>query len=121
MADERKTQTYELKVGNKVVYVGTTNDQKRVDDRLDVSWVAVANIEGEDYHCEVTNVSTAGAMMRLDVELKVGFEFLLDVQDLDEYAAVVAWVNKPYYGVKLLAGEDMKLKEHADDVGLDPN
>lgn len=103
------------------MYTKPEGDQKRVDDRLDVSWVAVATIDGEDYPCDVTNVSTAGAMMKLDVDLPQGLEFLLDVQDLDEYAAEVAWANRPYYGVKLLVGEDMKLKEHADEVGLDPN
>lgn len=92
--------------------------QKRSDERLDVLWQAIATFNEEDYPCEVANVSTAGALMKLDQDLSEGFQFILDVKGLDEYAAVVAWANRPYYGLRLLVGEDLQLKNHADKVGL---
>lgn len=95
------------------------DDQKRVDDRLDVLWDAIATIDDRKYPCEVTNISTAGVLMRLDVDLEKGCQFLLKVLELNEYAVEVAWANQPFYGLLLLVGEDMKLKEHADIVGLE--
>lgn len=92
--------------------------QKRVDDRLDVLWDAIAEINDEKYSCEVANVSTAGALMKLDIDLEVGHHLLLDVQELKEYAVEVVWANRPFYGLTLLVGDDLKLKEHADKVGL---
>ena len=92
--------------------------QKRSDDRMDVLWDARATIDGEQYDCEVANVSTAGALMKLDIELAQSQQFILDVKDLKEYAAQVMWVNRPFYGLKLLVGEDLKLKDHVDKVGL---
>lgn len=93
--------------------------QRRVDDRLDVLWDAVATIEGRDYPCEVANVSTAGALMKLDIDILEKHQFLLDVQELKEYAAEVVWSNRPFYGLVLLVGEDLKLKDYADKIGLD--
>jgi len=92
--------------------------RKRVDDRLDVLWDAVAIIDDVEYPCKVANVSTAGVLMKLDKEIAHKSQFLLDVQELNEYAVEVAWVNRPFYGLVLLVGEDLKLKNHADKIGL---
>ncbi|MBL4800464.1 MAG: hypothetical protein JKY45_01135 [Emcibacter sp.] len=100
------------------MFVKAENGQKRVDDRLDVLWDAVAIVEGKEYACEVANVSTAGVLMKLDKELDAKHQFLLDIQELKEYAVEVAWANRPFYGLILLVGEDMKLKNHADKIGL---
>jgi len=100
------------------MFTKADEDQRRVDDRLDVLWDAVAIIEGREYPCEVANVSTAGALMKLDIDLAEKHQFLLDVQELKEYAAEVVWANRPFYGLRLLVGEDMKLKDHADRIGL---
>lgn len=100
------------------MFVDAEKGQKRADDRLDVLWQARAIIDGTEYPCEVANVSTAGALMKLDIDLKEGQQFLLDVPGLEEYAAVVVWVNSPFYGLKLLVGRDLKLKEQADNIGL---
>lgn len=89
----------------------------RIDERLDVLWDATALIEGKEYACTVTNVSTAGALMKLDAPLAEKQQFLLNVPGLNEYAAEVAWVNRPYYGLKLLVGQDLKLKDYAGKVG----
>lgn len=91
---------------------------RRVDDRLDVLWEAVAIIDDKKYPCEVANISTAGVLLKLDMELEQGHHFLLDVQELNEYAVEVAWVNRPYYGLVLLVGDDLKLKDYADKIGL---
>ncbi|PHZ85811.1 hypothetical protein [Paremcibacter congregatus] len=96
----------------------STEDQKRVDDRLDVVWSAVATIDEIIHPCVVTNISTAGALMKLNQNLEEGVQFLLNVESLDEYAASVVWANRPYYGLKLLVGRDLKLKDHADKIGL---
>jgi len=93
-------------------------DQRRVDDRLDVLWDAVAIIGDKEYPCEVANISTAGVLMKLDMALEVKHQFLLDVQELNEYAVEVAWVNRPFYGLVLLVGDDLKLKDYADKIGL---
>ncbi len=90
---------------------------KRIDDRLDVLWDATALIDGKEYACQVTNVSTAGALMKLDAPLAEKQQFLLNVPELSEYAAEVAWVNRPCYGLKLLVGQDLKLKDYAGKVG----
>ncbi|VAV93155.1 hypothetical protein MNBD_ALPHA02-1254 [hydrothermal vent metagenome] len=100
------------------MFTKPANGQKRVDDRLDVLWDAVAIIEGAEYPCEIANVSTAGALMKLDIDLVEKHRFLLDVQELKEYAVEVAWANRPYYGLILLVGEDLKLKNYADKIGL---
>ncbi|MCF8474099.1 MAG: PilZ domain-containing protein [Emcibacter sp.] len=92
--------------------------QKRVDDRLDVLWDAIAIIDGKEYPCEVANVSTGGALMKLDIDLDYKHHFILDVQELSDYAAEVVWVNRPFYGLRLLVGDNIKLKEHADKIGL---
>jgi len=92
--------------------------QKRADDRLDVLWDAVAHIGDTKYPCQVANVSTAGALMKLDVDLQEKHQFLLDVQKLNEYAATVVWANRPFYGLTLLVGDDLKLKNYADKIGL---
>lgn len=92
--------------------------QKRVDDRLDVLWDAVAVIDDKEYPCEVANVSTAGVLMKLDIDLKKHHEFLLNVGELNEYAVEVAWANRPFYGLILMLGDDLKLKDHADKIGL---
>ena len=105
------------KIG-KQMFVKAEDSQRRVDDRLDVFWAAVAIIEDNEYACEVANVSTAGVLMKLDTDIAEKHQFLLDVQELNEYAVEVAWVNRPFYGLKLLVGEDMKLKDHADKIGL---
>ncbi len=96
-------------------------NQKRVDDRLDVLWAASAIIDGKSYPCEVANVSTAGALLKLDHDLAEKHQFLLDVQELNEYAVEVAWANRPYYGLVLLVGDDLKLKDYVDKIGLSNN
>lgn len=92
--------------------------QRRVDDRLDVLWDARAIIDDVEYSCKVANVSTAGVLMKLDKDLPHKHQFLLDVQELNEYAVEVAWANRPFYGLVLLVGGDLKLKDHADRIGL---
>ncbi len=94
-------------------------NQKRVDDRIDVLWDAVATVDGKKYPCQVANISTAGALMKLDIDIKEEHHFLLDVQELNDYAVEVAWANRPFYGLVLLVGDDLKLKDHADKIGLD--
>ena len=92
---------------------------KRVDERIDVLWDAVAVIDDKEYPCEVANVSTAGVLMKLDIELKKNHEFLLNVEGLNEFAVEVAWINRPFYGLILMVGDDLKLKDFADIVGLE--
>ena len=94
------------------------DDQKRSDERLDVLWGAVATIDDKEYLCEVANISTAGALMKLDIDLGESHQFLLDVKGLNNFAVDVAWANRPYYGLRILVGDDLKLKDHADKVGL---
>lgn len=94
------------------------DDQKRIDDRLDVLWDAVAIIDDKEYSCEVANVSTAGVLMKLDIDIKEHYEFFLNVEELNEYAVKVAWANRPFYGLVLMVGDDLKLKDHADKIGL---
>lgn len=94
-------------------------NQKRVDDRLDVLWDAKATIDDKEYVCEVANISTAGVLVKLDKELEKGHHFLLDVQELNEYAVEVAWANRPFYGLILLVGDNLKLKDIADKIGLE--
>lgn len=101
------------------MFVKPEDNQNRIDDRLDVLWQATAIVEGEKYPCEVANVSTAGALMKLDMEIEISAQFLLEVQGLNEYAAEVVWCNRPYYGLKLLVGGNLKLKDHADKIGLE--
>ena len=100
------------------MFVKAEEGQRRVDDRLDVLWGAVAIIEGKKYTCEVANISTAGVLMKLDEDIEEKHQFLLDVQELNEYAVEIAWSNRPFYGLKLLVGEDLKLKDYADKIGL---
>jgi len=92
--------------------------QKRLDERLDVLWDAVAVIDEKHHPCELANISTAGVLMKLDIDLQQKQQFLLDVQELNEYAVEVAWVNRPFYGLILMVGGDLKLKDHADKIGL---
>lgn len=92
--------------------------QKRIDDRIDVLWDAVAVIDEKQYSCKVTNISTAGVLMKLDADIKQGHHFLLDVRELNEYAVEVVWANRPFYGLVLLVGDDLKLKAYADKIGL---
>jgi len=92
--------------------------QYRIEERLDVLWGAEIIIEDKKYPCEVANVSTAGALLKLDMDLENGQEFLLDVPEFGEFAAVVVWPNKPFYGLQLLVGPNLSLKKHADKVGL---
>lgn len=90
----------------------------RIEERLDVLWDAEISIEDETHTCEVANVSTAGALLKLDIDISLEQEFLLNVPKLGEFAGVITWVNKPFYGLQLLVGPDLDLKTHADNVGL---
>jgi len=93
--------------------------KKRIDERLDVLWDAVAIIDDKEYPCKVTNVSTAGAMVMLDVDLEEDQQFLLYVKELNESAVKVAWAKGPEYGLLMLLGDDLKLKDYVDKIGLD--
>lgn len=93
--------------------------QNRIDERIDVLWEAVAIIDDKEYPCEVANISTAGVLMKLDIELKKHHEFFLNVEGLNEFAVEVAWINRPFYGLILMVGDDLKLKGYADIIGLD--
>ncbi len=93
--------------------------QKRADERVDVLWDAVATIDEKEYPCEVANISTAGVLMKLDMDINKNHEFLLNVESLNEFAVEVAWCNRPFYGLILMVGDDLKLKDYADIIGLD--
>jgi hypothetical protein len=95
-----------------------SNEDKRSDSRLDVVWRALLTIDDISYPCELINVSTAGALMVLDRELEMGQQFLLDIAELGRCGGRVAWCNRPQYGLQLLIGDDLKLKEFADKIGL---
>ncbi|PCI34535.1 MAG: hypothetical protein COB54_01795 [Alphaproteobacteria bacterium] len=96
----------------------TENGQNRIDERLDVVWEATAIIDDKEYACEVSNVSTAGVLLVLDIDIEEKHQFLLNVEELNEYAVEVAWANRPNYGLVLIVGDDLKLKDHADRIGL---
>ncbi|WP_321389077.1 PilZ domain-containing protein [Emcibacter sp.] len=95
-----------------------SNEDKRNDSRLDVFWRAMLTIDGISYPCELTNVSTAGALMVLDRDLDLKQEFILDIADLGQCGGRVVWCNRPQYGLQLLIGDDLKLKDFAEKIGL---
>ena len=100
------------------MFSATENGQNRMDERLDVVWDATAIIDDKEYACEVSNISTAGVLLVLDMDIEEKHQFLLNVQELKEYAVEVAWANRPNYGLVLMAGDDLKLKDYADRIGL---
>ena len=94
------------------------SEDKRSDSRLDVVWRALVTIDGISYPCELTNVSTAGAQMVLDRDLELKQELILEVADLGQCGGRVVWTQRPHYGLQLLIGDDLKLKEFAEKIGL---
>lgn len=98
------------------MFTKAANGQKRIDERLDVLWEAKAIIDDKEYPCEVANVSTAGALLKLDIDLAEKQQFLLDVGKLKEYAVKVAWANRPFYGLVLQVGGDLKLKNYVNKI-----
>lgn len=93
-------------------------NQHMRDERLDVRWRAHTIINEKRHACLVDNVSTAGARLELDIALKMGDELLVEIADMGEFAGEVVWLNQPFYGLKLMAGPDLDLKSHADEIGL---
>lgn len=92
--------------------------EHRIDERLAVMWPAVLIIQDVEYSCEVANVSTAGALLKIAREIEMDEEVLLDIPEFGEFAGEVAWCNNPFYGIKIMAGPDLELKRHAEEVGL---
>ncbi|WP_138380516.1 PilZ domain-containing protein [Luteithermobacter gelatinilyticus] len=94
-------------------------EKKRADSRLDVFWAAEMTLEGKRYPCQLSNVSTAGALLKSEENLALKQELILHIPDFGEAGGIVVWRNAPLYGLKLLIGDNLKLKEYADEVGLD--
>ncbi len=90
----------------------------RIDERLAVMWPAVITINDIEYLCEVANVSTAGALLKIGRDVEMDQEVMLNITEFGLFAGEVAWCNNPFYGIKIMAGPDLDLKRHADDFGL---
>ncbi len=88
------------------------------DERLDVRWNATIELDNVDVACLVDNISTAGARVEIDAALSMDQELIIKIPELGEFAGEVVWVKPPFYGLKLVAGPDLDLKGHADEIGL---
>lgn len=95
-----------------------TDEKHFRDDRLDVRWHATIELNDVDTACLVDNISTAGARVEIETELEMGQELIIKIPELGEFAGEVAWQKPPFYGLKLVAGPDLDLKGHADEIGL---
>lgn len=91
---------------------------RRRDDRLPVTWVSHLDLldDGVPLPCQVADVSTAGTRVTCDVPdgLTEGDELMLVIEELGEFAAVIAWLKPGSIGLKIMAGPDLLLKRFAE-------
>lgn len=88
--------------------------EKRRDERLGVVWRCRVVIDDVPHDCEIGDVSTAGTLIISDISVELGKEVLLDIPEIGEFAAVVAWVGPGRFGLELQMGPDMLLKKYAE-------
>lgn len=94
------------------------NDDGIVDrrnERLDVMWGGTLEVNDLSFDCRIGNVSTAGTLVSTEAPVELGDEVLLSIPNLGDFAGVVAWVGEGTFGLSLLAGPDLFLKDVAEE------
>ncbi|MCK5575762.1 MAG: PilZ domain-containing protein [Sphingomonadales bacterium] len=92
----------------------------RRNDRLDVMWGGTLEVNDLKHDCKIGNVSTAGTLVATDAPVQLGDEVMLSIPNLGDFAGVVAWVGDGSFGLSLLAGPDLFLKDVAEEGGGQP-
>jgi len=95
--------------------------EKRRDERLDVMWKAGIRTDDGDFPCKIDDVSTAGAKVRCEADLKPGEIVEFHVDGIGEFAAEVKWIENGVTGLFLQGGPDVLLKKYAELSGEYPS
>lgn len=95
----------------------TSNDGTvdRRNERLDVMWSGSLEVNDLTFDCKIGNVSTAGTLVETLAPVQLGDEVMLSIPNLGDFAGVVAWVGNGSFGLSLLAGPDLFLKDVAEE------
>jgi len=92
----------------------------RRNERLDVMWSGTLEVNDLPFDCKIGNVSTAGTLVATDAPVQLGDEVMLSIPNLGDFAGVVAWVGEGSFGLSLMAGPDLFLKDVAEEGGGQP-
>lgn len=95
--------------------------EHRKDERLEVVWQGTIMLDDIDYDCQIADISTAGTMIVCDAPVEFGQEALLNIPEIGEFAAVVAWIGPGRFGLELHMGPSMLLKKYAESSGEFPS